>query len=318
MPFVTGTDAVPVVPVVPLHPALARLQADQWAAGKRPPQEIGHEAARAGMLAAARAAPPGDDLSRVEDLAAPGPRGDIPVRVYSPDDARATIVYLHGGGWVIGGLDEFDRVARRLARVARARVVSVDYRRAPEHVYPAAHDDAQAALDWVRTSYADLPIVVAGDSAGGNLAAFLAHAARDAGEPLAGQVLAYPVTDHDPSRVSHQQFAGGTYRLTAAAMAWFWDRYVPHVDRRTEPRVAPIRARGLGGLAPAIVVVAGHDPLRDEVLAYAAALAAAGTPVSVRAYPAMEHAFLSSIGVVEDASRVYEDVAADLDELLGG
>ena len=136
--------------------------------------------------------------------------------------------------------------------------------------------------------------------------------------PLAGQILMYPVTDHDPTRESYASFAGGTYRLTAPAMAWFWDRYVPDVERRTEPRVAPLRAPDLSGLAPAIVVVAGHDPLRDEVVAYAEALAGAGTPVSMRAYPAMEHAFLSSIGVVDDGTRAYEDIAADLDEILGG
>jgi acetyl esterase len=220
-------------------------------------------------------------------------------------------VYYHGGGWVIGSVDDWDAVCRALAVAAGARVVSVEYRLAPEHRFPAAADDAYDALVWVAGNLAaGTPLVVAGDSAGGNLAAVTALRARDEhGPELALQILVYPVADHDFTTASYEQYADAGLILNRQEMVWFWDHYVPDPAERSHPYASPLRAEDLSGLPPAHVVIAEYDPLRDEGLAYAARLEAAGVPVTVKRYDDQIHAFFALVNVMDDASHAVADAA---------
>jgi acetyl esterase len=254
----------------------------------------------------------GPDVAVVRDVEIPGPAGAIPARIYEPAPTPAgTVVYYHGGGWVLGSLDEFDPVCRALAVAAGARLISVDYRLAPEHCFPAAADDAFTALTWVQAQYPDSPIVVAGDSAGGNLAAVSALRAREAGGPeIALQVLVYPVVDCDFTRPSYGECTDTKLILNKAEMAWFWDHYVPEEAGRAHPYASPLRASSLAGLPPAYIVIAEHDPLRDEGLAYAAALEDAGVPVTVARYEDQIHAFFVLVNLLECADRAVADAGA--------
>ncbi|MEX2229207.1 MAG: alpha/beta hydrolase [Dehalococcoidia bacterium] len=270
------------------------------AAGGKPLHESTPEEARAlgGMLAAL--AGPAPKMARVENHAVKVPGGELPVRVLVPiEPPRGVIVYYHGGGWVLGTIDEFDTMARKLAERTSCAIVLVDYRLAPEHRYPVAVDDSYAALEWVGEHLRDIagatnaPLIVAGDSAGGNLAAVMALRARDRNGPhLDLQVLIYPVTDADFDRPSYTA-PENQLLLTRDAMIWFWNHYLPDASRRTEPDASPIRATNLAGLPPAVVLTAEHDPLRDEGEAYAARLAEAGVPVSLQRYAGQMHAFFS-------------------------
>jgi acetyl esterase len=254
----------------------------------------------------------GPGVAVVKDIEIPGPSGAIPARVYKPvPDPVGTVVYYHGGGWVLGCLDEFDAVCQALAVASGARVVSVDYRLAPEHRFPAAVDDAFAALVQVADRHPGESIVVAGDSAGGNLAAVSALRARDAGGPeIALQVLVYPVVDCDFTRPSYVECSGSDLFLNTAEMVWFWDHYAPDEAEREHPYASPIRASDLEGLPRAYVVVAQHDPLRDEGLAYAAALESAGVPVTVARYDDQIHAFFWLVNVMETADRAVVEAGA--------
>ncbi len=261
-------------------------------------------------------------VGSVEDRAVPGPAGDIPVRVYRPDvDGPAPVlVFLHGGGWVIGNLDSHDVPCRALCRDAEAVVVSVDYRLAPEHPFPAALDDAWAALTWVAAHPDDVGgdasrIAVGGDSAGGNLAALLALRARDEGGPsLVHQMLVYPVTDlasESPSYVEN----GDGYFLTAETMRWFIGHYLG-ADREhgdpSDPRISPLRADDLSGLPPAQVLTAEFDPLRDEGDAYASRLAEAGVAVDHVTHPGLVHGFIGMGMLSPDCATAAAAAAARL------
>jgi acetyl esterase len=243
----------------------------------------------------------------VEDGELPGPAGPLPVRLYRPAAGAGatvpTILFLHGGGWVIGDVDTHDNQARRICRDTGSVVVSVDYRLAPEAAFPAPVEDSWAALQWVAANVADLGgdparLAVCGDSAGGNLAAVVARRARDAGGPaLAAQLLIYPGVDlaaDETTYPSRRQNAEG-YLLWLEDMLWFGDHYAgawAGAGRDlTEPDLSPLHAESLAGLAPAVVVVAEFDPLRDEGIAYARALEAAGTPVALLELPGMIHGF---------------------------
>jgi acetyl esterase len=233
----------------------------------------------------------------------------VPVRVYrpSPDPELPLLVVFHGGGWVLGSVEEFDGVARQLANASDAIVVSVDYRLAPEHPFPAPLDDCWNALEWTVAHAAELGgdrtrIAVGGDSAGGNLAAVCARRARDAGLPLALQVLVYPVCDCEFDTASYVDNAEG-YLLERAEMQWFFDCYTDGGKHdAADPSISPLRAADLAGVAPAVVLTAEFDPLRDEGEAYATRLRAAGVEVEVRRYDGMIHAFFGSSGAF-DASR---------------
>lgn len=268
----------------------------------------------------------GPDVASVVDRAIPGPAGRIPIRVYTPHGTGpfGVFVFYHGGGWVIGDLDTHDRECRVLCRDAACIVVSVDYRLAPEHPYPAAADDAFAALQWVGEHAAEiggdpLRLAVGGDSAGGNLAAVAAQLAREnGGPPLRFQLLVYPVTDlRFPSRfASRAENEAGPF-LTLAVMEWFERHYVASRDAgRLEPKASPLLAKSLARLAPALVVTAELDPLRDEGEAYAAALREAGVPTTLHRYDGVPHMFFQLSAISEDARQLLAEAARALKKAL--
>jgi len=250
----------------------------------------------------------------VEDLMIDGPAGAIPVRIYRPSAAPAPVhVHFHGGGWVIGDLDTHDRDCREICVGADCIVVAVDYRLAPEHIFPAAPEDCYAALCWATAnldSLCALPgaVSVGGDSAGGNLAAAVALMARDRNGPaIAMQLLIYPVTDATMESGSYRDNADG-YLLSRTMMSWFWDHYCPDLALRADPLASPITAEDLAGLPPALVMTAEFDPLRDEGEAYAERLIAAGVEVEVRRFDGLIHGFFSQAGMIE-AAREGVDLA---------
>jgi acetyl esterase/lipase len=287
-------------------------------------------AAHLQTLEAASVAIPGDadlaEMRREYDEAAPalfGPApevasvGDedadgVPVRVFRPTgDERGGLVYLHGGGWVLGGLQSHDPLCRSLAARSGAAVVAVDYRLAPEHRYPAAVEDAWTATRWASRRFA--PLAVGGDSAGGNLAAAVALRARDAQLPLALQVLVYPATDHGCSWPSYRDNEQGPAFHTAE-MRWFWEQYLDAPERAGEPDCCPLRAPDLSGVAAALVVTAEYDPLRDEGEAYARALREAGVTAELHRYDGLIHGFLrmpAVIGRAEDALTLVAGAVRD-------
>ena len=228
-------------------------------------------------------------VASIDNRSVPGPAGEIPVRVYTPegDGPFPVLVYIHGGGFVIGSLDDYEPVCQELCSRVGCVVVSVDYRLAPEHPFPAAPDDAFAATQWVAGHAVELNadparIAVGGDSAGGNLAAVVALRAREAGGPaLVGQLLIYPTVQAGEVTPSIEENAEG-YLLTRADMEYFFNHYAGQETDLNNPDLAPLRSDNLGGLPPAWVRTCEFDPLRDEGEAYAQALEAAGVPVSAR------------------------------------
>lgn len=258
---------------------------------------------------------------KAEDREIPGPAGPIPVRVYRPptaDGARLpVVVFIHGGGWALGDLDSYDGTARQHAVGADAVVVSVGYRLAPEHPYPAAVDDVWAATQWAAANAAELGVdtdrmAVAGDSAGGNLSAVVAQLARDAAGPaLRFQLLWYPATTWDTSLPSFRENAKAPI-LGLDAVQGFSRWYAGHVDLSDPPAtLVPARA-DLSGLAPAYVAVAGHDPLRDDGIRYAEMLAAAGVPVQLDNAETLVHGYLGYVGVVPASTESFERAMAAL------
>ncbi|MDY7100609.1 MAG: alpha/beta hydrolase [Actinomycetota bacterium] len=297
----------------PLAPEARRFLADLERAGWQPRYRVGVAAAR-DQLALARPRV-GAPIDWVDDLMIPGHPG-VPARLYRVAEEAGTIVFLHGGGWVLGDLDLSDAMCRDLALHCGAAVLSVDYRLAPEHPFPAALDDVMAALRWLEhESGLDGPVVLAGVSAGGNLAAAATLVARsEGGPPIAGQLLVCPVLDHDLDRPSYQQFAEGYY-LWRADMAWFWDHYAP-LDRRSEPLASPLRAESHRGLPPAVIVTAECDPLRDEGRAYAERLEASGVATSYRCYAGELHGFFGNPAMPSGATSL-EQAATEVRAILG-
>lgn len=244
-----------------------------------------------------------EPVDTVEDRGIAGPAGPLAIRIYRPKAARdkpvPTLVYAHGGGWVFCDLDSHDGLCRDFANRLPAIVVSVHYRRASEEgQWPAAAEDLYAAVAWAAEHIAELgqdpdALLVGGDSAGGNLAAVAALMARDRGGPgLAGQLLLYPVIAADFDTASYRQFGRGYYN-PLPALQWYWNLYVPRASDRTNPYASPLHADDLSGLPPTVAVVAGHDPLRDEGLAYVEALRSAGVPVVQRYFEGAVHGFMT-------------------------
>ncbi len=261
-------------------------------------------------------------VHKVSNGLLPGPGGDIPIRIYQPqgDGPFGILVYFHGGGWVIGDLDTADAVCREIATLAEVIVVSVDYRLAPEHVYPAAVQDSYAALQWVNDNLETLQgngkIGVGGESAGGNLAAVVAQQSRDrGGPPIAFQCLLYPVTDAEMSRPSYSENGSG-YLLETTTMEWFWDTYCPDLEQRLNADASPLRAKNLADLPPALVVTAEFDPLRDEGNAYAHALQAAGNSATLMCCEGLVHDFFSTAAVFGCSRGPFEKTINALREHL--
>jgi acetyl esterase len=271
---------------------------------------------------------PRDDVAELRDLGIPGPGGDIPVRLYRPqgssaEDVLPVLVYFHGGGWTIGSIESHDPTARRLANRAGVAVVSVDYRLGPEHPFPAAVEDAFAATQWIADNGAELGVdgsrlAVGGDSAGGNLAAVVALLARDARAPeIRLQVLVYPGVDARMGHPSIDENASG-YLLTKHDMEWFYGHYgLGSAVQADDWRLSPLLASSHAAVAPALVITAEYDPLRDEGEAYAAALEAAGVPVQLARFDGMIHAFFTMGGTIDAADLAQDDVAKALITALG-
>ena len=262
------------------------------------------------------------DMASASDRVIPGPAGDIPVRVYVPTadpGPRPVLVYFHGGGWVIGDLETHDGTVRALAAASGVTVVSVDYRLAPEHPFPAAVDDCLAAVRWVadpgNATALDIDpgrVAVGGDSAGGNLAAVVAQQLRDDGPAVRFQLLVYPVTDVRLSHPSIDQNADG-YLLTRADMLWFRGHYVGD-HGWTDPLVSPLLAtdEAVRGVAPALVITAEYDPLRDEGEAYAERLRAAGVAATATRYEGMIHGFFSMGDMIPEGKAAVDEAAEAL------
>jgi acetyl esterase/lipase len=302
-----------------LHPQIAAVLQAMAEAKLRPIEEMTVADARAQVEATARARKAEPlAVARVEERGMPGPGGPIRLRLYWPNagGTAPAIVYYHGGGHVIGSLDTHDAVARNLCAGAAALVVSVDYRMGPEHPFPAAVEDAVAALDWVAANAAALGadrqrLGVHGDSAGANLAAVAALTARDRGGPaLRLQSLVYPVADYACTGDSYDKYATGCGILTRGAMLWFRDHYLRRPEDAADWRASPIRAPSHRGVAPAIVLTAECDVLHDEGVRYAEALRRAGVPVEYRDYPGMIHAFFGMAPMVDDAMNAQRAVWA--------
>jgi acetyl esterase len=294
-----------------LHPQAQALLDGFEAEGGPPLYELSVEEARAIPAALRELIGPGPEVATVRDVSFSGPAGPLAARVYEPvSDPPATVVYYHGGGWVLVTIDDVDAACRALAVASGCRVVNVEYRLAPEHPFPAAADDAYAALVWVAADIAGgKPIVVAGDSAGGNLSAVTALRARvESGPAIALQVLVYPVVDHDYTTGSYEEYGDAGLLLGKQEMIWFWDHYAPREADWSSPHASPLRAADHSGLPPAYVLIAEFDPLRDEGLAYAEKLEAAGVPVTVRRFDDQLHAFFHMVNLMESADVAVGEV----------
>jgi acetyl esterase len=295
-----------------LDPQAAAHLARQAALGLPPlPQQGPQEARRLNEEGAAALAGPGEDV-QVRDTEIAGVR----VRVFTPHGVAEApvLVYFHGGGWVIGSVRTHDRPCRALCARAGCRVVSVEYRLAPEHRFPVSVEDCWAVTESLLAERQ--PVAVGGDSAGGNLAAVMALRARDRGLPLRLQILIYPVTDCDLDRRSYIACATG-YGLTRDAMRWFWEQYMGHT-RWDHPEASPLRAPSLTGAAPALVMVCQYDPLRDEGAAYAERLRNSGVAVELIEQQGMIHGFFRQAAVFDRAILAYDQCTAALRQAFAG
>ena len=311
---------------MPLDPHIAALLTTLAEAGAPPMYEGTPKAGRAQYLALTHGARKPEHVIPVgstEDITVGGATGELKARVYRPDGEGPfpTVAFFHGGGWVIGDLDTHDNMVRSVCREARAVVVAVDYRLAPEHPFPAAAEDAVAAARWIarRTGEfgGDARFGVAGDSAGGNLAAVVAQHLHADGVPVAAQFLIYPAVDAAGEYPSRVQNAMG-YFLEEPTMEWFYGHYAGTWDDAKDPRLSPLHAADLAGLPPALIVTAEYDPLRDEGEAYGDALRAAGVQADVRRYDGMIHGFFD-MGLASPAAQAaVEESCRRFGELLRG
>ena len=275
-----------------------------------------------------------EKVASVKDLVIPGPDGTIPSRGQTGINARLYLpgknggyplfVFLHGGGWVVGGLDSADNMARFICHHAGCAVLSVDYRLAPEHAFPAGLEDAYAAVTWAAGHAAELGadpgrVLVGGDSAGGNLSAVVAQLARQKGTPLiSGQVLFYAGLDGahlDTS--SYKDFGEKSLGLSRRDVEWYLEQYTPEPQDRLDPRISPLLAKDLSGLPPALVVTAEFDVLRDEGEAYARRLQDAGVKVKLMRCNGMTHGFLTAIGLIRRATMYFEEIAGEIRKMTG-
>jgi len=294
----------------------------------RPPYETMEPRVAREFYRASRATlqPAPQPVAEVRNLAAPGPRQPIPLRLYRGMGMAAGgllpgLVYYHGGGWAMGDLETHDGLCRQLANDAGVIVVAVDYRLAPEHKFPAGIEDAIAATEWIAANAAKLGIDASrlgagGDSAGGNFAAVVCLTARDrGGPPIRFQLLIYPVTDHAMTHESHRRFSEGL-PLTHTTMVWFRDLYLRGPADIDDWRASPLRAKSLKNLPPAYIMTAGFDPLCDEGADYARRLAEAGVPVEYRCFEAQIHGFITMGKIISATSSAISGAAASVKKAL--
>jgi acetyl esterase len=309
------------VSVPELDPQIKQVLDEAEASGTPPVQELSPDEVRANMAAnfAKQFGTP-DEVHSVEDADADG----VPVRIYRPvetDEPSTGLVYFHGGGFVAGSVEVYDPLARAFAKRAGCVVISVDYRLAPEHPYPAALEDAWTATRWVTSNAEELKldemkIGVGGDSAGGALAAICARKARNAGIAIAAQLLIYPITSHDLNTPSYSLFSEG-YLLTRDAMSWYWKQYLGEdVDGSQDPDISPAAERDLRRLPRAIVVTAEADVLRDEAEAYAQRLFISTVETEGYRYDGMVHGFLRMAGVVDRSNQAIDEICESLTAAL--
>ncbi len=308
---------------MPLHPQAARFLKTWYSLNLPAMETTPVEEQRRILSLGVSLLPNCPQMARVEDHAVPSAAGDIRVRLCVPPGPVpcGVCIYFHGGGWVLNNVETHDDVVRRMAAAAGCAFVSVDYRLAPEHPYPAAVEDGYAVLEWLaregdRLGLDPQRIAVAGDSAGGNIAAALCLMTRDRGGPaIQHQCLIYPITDCDLTRDSYQENAEG-YFLTTSQMHWFWNHYCPEHARRTEPYASPIRG-DLRGLPPALILTAEFDPLRDEGEAYADALHEAGVPAALFRYDGLIHAFVRRVESFDAAGHAIQEIGRTLQQAIG-
>lgn len=292
---------------MPIHPVIGQMLDGLSSLNTKALSEQTPAEARAQMIQMRTMTPsrPVRQIGKVTDRLFDGEECPIPVRHYRPASGVpvARIVYFHGGGWVVGDIESADGLCRSLAAEAQSDVYSVDYRLAPEHPFPAALYDGWSILNALADE-AGPPLVVVGDSAGGNIAAALCHRARDENGPaVAAQVLYYPVTDSDLTRASYAENGDKGWIVSTADMEWFWGHYIASPNRRDDALASVLRAGSHARLPPALIFIPGNDPLRDEGLAYAGALEREGTPVQLIQFDDMVHGFVSFGGVVDRADE---------------
>jgi acetyl esterase len=306
-----------------LDPQIQKVIDDAEAAGLPPVEESTPEEVRERLASSfAKLFGPADEVHSVEDADADG----VPVRIYRPTEPKegeksTALVYFHGGGFVAGSVEVYDPLTRAIAKRANCVVISVDYRLAPEHPYPAGLQDAWKATEWV-TSHAaelgldELRIGVGGDSAGGTLAAIVSRKARDAGIAIACQLLVYPITSHDLNTPSYSLFSQG-YLLTRDAMDWYWKQYLgDDYDGSGDPDISPAAERDLRRLPRAIVVTAEADVLRDEAESYAQRLFISTVETEGYRYDGMVHGFLRMAGAVERSNKAIDEICESLTAAL--
>jgi len=310
-----------------MDPDVVTILAEIAADDAPPTHQQSPTAARAGLLDMVnQRGGVAEAVAHTEDRTIPGPGGRIPIRIYKPNDTHnlPLVAFYHGGGWVLGDIESHDRLCRLLANAADCIVVSVDYRLAPEHKFPAAPEDCYAALQWIVEHGAALGgdpsrVAVGGESAGGNLSAAVALMARDRQGPhLRYQLLLYPVTDLTALETqSYNEFATG-HGLEKASMAWFIEHYLAEPTAAKDPYASPLHAPDLSGLPPAAVMTAGFDVLRDEGNAYAARLKAAGVPTTHKCYDGFIHGFYVMAGTIVAARTAIEEASALLRTAFAG
>jgi acetyl esterase len=299
---------------MPLHPQVRAMLDQIEQSGLPPLNELAPSDARTQAKLMTELVGAGPEVARLDEFSIPTSAGEIPARRYVPADPAAVILWIHGGGWVICDLDTHDAMCRLLAIESGCEVIAIDYRLAPEHPFPAPLDDCWDALRWVAGQAGELPVIVAGDSAGGNMAAVCALRARDRGGPeLALQVLVYPATSGDLTSPSCDKYGEGrdTF-LTVAEMEWFWAHYVGDASDDSGPELRPLRAQDHSSLPPTIIVTAEYDPLRDDGLAYAKALQNAGVAVTHHHYDDVVHAFFSLVNMLDRGNEAVAQVGAEI------
>lgn len=300
---------------MPLHPVLFKMLQAGREAGRPAIASCTPAEARALLASSCAALGAGPEVGSVRDLTVPTRSGSIAARLFRPGGKeQGLIVYVHGGGWVLGALDDFEALSRNLTSRSACAVLLIDYRLAPEHRFPAGLEDVEDAIRWAAAHCAqligaDVPLIVAGDSAGANLAT-VAVTALAAEIRVALQLLFYPVADCDTDTPSYREHGQGLF-ISRADMQWFYAHYAPK-HQWGDPRISPLRSPDLRGAPPAWIAAAEFDVLHDEAVAYAQRLVAAGVPVRLRRFEGMGHGFARMMNFVDTADRALDEAAAEI------